>query len=164
VERLRAATVAIFVIAALIGGSQQASASTVQLVANIEGSGSAFMDAASPLKGTTTYFIHVRLYSDGTAIGRFDCVDLAGSTISGDFSGPITRWKIVNGELRLSGSGELRTLSGILVADNLPYTVGIQRFGGAGDGHWTLQLDAFGPAAVCSELLTSGRLVMTKLD
>ena len=61
---------AIFVIAALLGSSQHASAGSVHLVATINGSGRAVMDAASPLQGTTTYFIHARLYSDGTASGR----------------------------------------------------------------------------------------------
>ncbi|TMC44770.1 MAG: hypothetical protein E6J23_06550 [Chloroflexi bacterium] len=161
---LRILMSAIFVMAALIGSSQQASAHGVQLVATINGAGRAVMDEASPLKGTTTYFIHARLYSDGTAIGRFDCVDLAGSTAEGDFFGPITSWKMVNGEIRLSGAGQLRTLSGDLVpgigTTALPYTVAIQTFGGKGVGHWTLEVPAFAPVAICSERLTSGRLVM----
>ena len=150
---------AIFVIAALLGSSQQASASSAQLVATINGAGRAIMDAASPLKGTTTYFIHVRLYSDGTAIGRFDCVDLPGSDFPGDFSGPITGWKMVDGEITLSGSGELRTLGGDLVQGGIPYRVGIEQFGGKGVGHWTLDIPSFG-GVLCSELLTSGNLVM----
>ena len=155
---------AIFVIAALLGSSQQASANSVHLVATINGAGRAVMDAASPLKGTTTYFIHARLYSDGTAIGRFDCVDLAGSTAEGDFFGPITSWKMVNGQITLSGPGQLRALNGDLVpgigTTVLPYTVTIQRFGGEGTGHWTLDVPFFAPVAICSELLTSGRLVI----
>jgi len=163
VKRLRNLMAAIFVIAALLGSSQQASANSVHLVATINGSGRAIMDAASPLKGTTTYFIHARLYSDGTAIGRFDCVDLAGSTFEGDFFGPITSWKMVNGEITLSGPGQLRALNGDLVpgigTTVFPYTVTIQRFGGKEIGHWTLDVPFFG-GVVCSELLTSGRLVM----
>ena len=164
-RRLRILMPAIFVIAALLGSSQQASAHDVRLVATINGAGRAIMDDASPLKGTTTYFIHARLYSDGTAIGRFDCVDLAGSTAEGDFFGPITSWKMVNGMITLSGPGQLRALNGDLVpgigTTVLPYTVTIQKFGGKGTGHWTLDVPFFAPVAICSELLTSGRLVMT---
>src|SRR5205807_9324351 len=98
-KMLRILMPAIFVIAALVGSSSQASAHEVQLVATINGSGRAVMDDGAPLKGTTTYFIHARLYSDGSAIGRFDCVDLAGSTAEGDFFGPITSWKMVNGQI-----------------------------------------------------------------
>jgi len=160
VTRLRTLITAIFVIAALLGTSQHASASSVHLVATINGSGRAVMDAASPLQGTTTYFIHARLYSDGTAVGRFDCVDLAGSTAEGDFFGPITSWKMVNGEITFSGPGQLRTLAGDLQPGIFPYTVVIQTFGGKGVGHWTLDVPFFAPVAICSELLTSGNLVM----
>src|SRR2546430_6572009 len=125
---------ALFVIAALGGSSQHASAGSVHLVATINGSGRAVMDAASPLQGTTTYFIHARLFSDGTAIGRFDCVDLAGSTSEGDFFGPITSWKMVNGQVTLSGPGQLRALNGDLIPSVgttvFPYTVTVQEFGG----------------------------------
>ncbi|MDQ2914447.1 MAG: hypothetical protein M3T56_14475 [Chloroflexota bacterium] len=156
---------AIFVIAALLGSSQQASAHRVHLVATINGSGRAVMDGVFPplLQGTTTYFIHARLYSDGTAIGRFDCVDLAGSTAEGDFFGPITSWKMVDGRVTLSGSGQLRMLNGDWFPDigitAFHYTIAIQRFGGKGVGHWTLDVRDFG-GVICSELLTSGRLVM----
>lgn len=160
---LRILMPAIFVIAALVGSSSQASAHEVQLVATINGSGRAVMDDGAPLKGTTTYFIHARLYSDGSAIGRFDCVDLAGSTAEGDFFGPITSWKMVNGQITLSGPGQLRDLNGNLIpgvgATVFPYTVVVQTFGGKGTGHWTLDVPAFG-GVICSELLTSGRLVM----
>src|SRR5205814_8466086 len=128
---LRILMTAIFVIAALLGSSQHASADSVHLVATINGSGRAVMDAASPLQGTTTYFIHARLYSDGTAIGRFDCVDLAGSPAEGDFFGPITSWKMVNGEITFSGPGQLRTLAGDLQPGSVPSTVGIQAFRGS---------------------------------
>src|SRR3989440_5623323 len=123
---------AIFVVAALLASSQQASARDVRLVATINGAGPAIMDDASPLKGTTTYFIHARLYSDGTAIGRFDCVDLAGSTAEGDFFGPITSWKMVNGEVTFSAPGQLRTLAGDLQPWTFSYTVAIQTFGDTG--------------------------------
>ncbi len=160
---LRIIPTAIFVIAALLGSSQHVSASSVHLVATINGSGRAVMDDGAPLLGTTTYFIHARLYSDGTAIGRFDCVDLVGSTAEGDFFGPITSWKMVKGQITLSGSGQLRMLNGDLFAGigttAFPYTLAVQRFGGKGVGHWTLDVLAFG-GVICSELLTSGRLVM----
>jgi hypothetical protein len=162
VNRLRTLLTAIFVIAALIGSSQHASAKSVHLVATINGSGRAVMEGVFPplLQGTTTYFIHARLYSDGTAIGRFDCVDLAGSTAEGDFFGPITSWGVnTAGEITLSGSGQLRTLAGELQPGSFPYTVAIQTFGGKGVGHWTLDVPLFG-GVICSERLTSGHLVM----
>ena len=154
---LRILMPAIFVIVALVGSSQQASAHSVHLVATINGSGRAVMEKGLPplLEGNTTYFIHVRLFSDHTAIGRFDCVDRPGSTFPGDFFGPITRWDMnAKGEITLSGSGQLVGGPG-----GFPYTIAIQRFGGKGIGHWTLDVEAFG-GVICSELLTSGRLVM----
>ena len=71
---------------------------------------------------------------------------------------------MVNGKITLSGPGQLRALNGDLVpgigTTILPYTVAIQTFGGKGIGHWTLDVPFFAPVAICSELLTSGRLVM----
>jgi hypothetical protein len=127
------------------------------------------MDAASPLKGTTTYSIDAQLFSDGSATGFFDCADLAGSTAEGDIFGPITSWKKVDGKITLSGTAELWNLGRTVRLDprNLNYTVTIQKFGGAGRGHWTLDVPAYQQPSdppICSELLTSGRLVMRHID
>ena len=134
------------------------------LVGTIHGAGGAVMDAASPLKGTTTYSIDAKLFSDGSATGFFDCADLAGSTAEGDIFGPITSWKKVDGKIALSGTAELWNLGRTVRLDprNLNYTVTIQKFGGAGVGHWTLDVPAYQKPTdppLCSELLTSGHLV-----
>ena len=155
-------------VAAMIASSLPAEAKSVHLVATIHGAGGAVMDAASPLKGTTTYSIDAQLFSDGSATGFFDCADLAGSTDVGDIFGPITSWKKVDGKITLSGTAQLTNLDRtVIVATNLEYTVTIQKFGGAGKGHWTLDVPAFqapNDPPVCSELLTSGRLVMRHVD
>jgi hypothetical protein len=83
---------------------------------------------------TPTYPIDAQLFSDGTATGFFDCADLAGSTLPGDISGPITSWKKVDGKITLSGIAHTAR------RNNLAYTVAIQKFGGAGKGHWTLDV------------------------
>jgi hypothetical protein len=154
---------AALVVAAMVASLLPADAESVHLVATIHGAGGAVMDAASPLKGDTTYSIDAQLFSDGTATGFFDCADLAGSTFPSDISGPITSWKKVDGKITLSGTAQLRDLSGNLIASNLKYTVAIQKFGGAGKGHWTLAVPPNTPP-VCSELLTSGKLVMRQED
>jgi hypothetical protein len=163
VKPLRILSSVAFVIAAMVASSLPADAKSVHLVATIHGSGGAVMDAASPLKGTTTYSIDAQLFSDGTATGFFDCADLAGSTLPGDIQGPITSWKRVNGKITLSGIAHTAKKS------NLAYTVAIQKFGGAGKGHWTLDVPFFQAflnvvPPVCSELLTSGRLVIRHDD
>lgn len=150
-------------VVAMIASSLPADAKSVHLVATIHGAGGAVMDAASPLQGTTTYSIDAQLFSDGTATGFFDCADLAGSTLPGDIQGPITSWKKVDGKITLSGIAHTAKKS------NLAYTVAIQKFGGAGKGHWTLDVPFFQTflnvvAPVCSELLTSGRLVIRHDD
>jgi hypothetical protein len=49
-----------------------------------------------------------------------------------------------------------------LEPSNLPFKVTIQRFGGAGVGHWTLAIPdgAGGWFTVCFETLTSGQIVI----
>ncbi len=164
---------AVLLVAAMVVSSQPADAKSRTLVATIHGAGGAVMDAGAPiLRGGTTYSIDARLYSDGTASGFFDCVDVAGSTFPGDFRGPITSWKKVGGKITLSGTGKLFDLHGDPFPDtgmtSFEYTVTIQKFGGAGKGHWTLAVPFFAAAGfgdpICSELLTSGRLVIKQFD
>jgi hypothetical protein len=156
-----------------LASSQPAPAKSVHLVATIHGAGTAVMDAAGLVSGDTTYSIDARLFSDGKATGFFDCVDLAGAVdragnpSSGDIRGPITSWKKVHGKITLSGIAKLFDLGGNLLASDLAYTITIQKFGGAGKGHWTLDVPAFqapNDPPVCSERLTSGRLVMRQMD
>ena len=61
-------------------------------------------------------------------------------------------------DLMQVGGGTL-TLAGTPLV--LSSTVTIQKFGGAGKGHWTMSLPAFetpGGPPTCSEAITSGRL------
>ncbi|MDQ2915527.1 MAG: hypothetical protein M3T56_20065 [Chloroflexota bacterium] len=163
-NRLRILIPAILLVAAMVGSSQPADAKSKTLVATIHGRGSAVMDGPV-LFGGTTYSIDARLFSDGLAEGFFDCVDVAGSTFPGDVFGPIKHWKKnVDGTITLSGT--LQLLGG--GPATYAYTLTIQKFGGPGTGHWTLSVPIFAAQGfgepICTETLTSGRLVLRQKD
>jgi len=106
-------------------------------------------------KSVSSFGIHATLYSDGTATGHVDCVDQMGDTAVGNIFGEVTRWSMGPYGLTLFVTGKLVNIpGGHPVAANFPVT--IQRFGGAGVGHWTLGNPA---SPFCIELLISGQLV-----
>jgi hypothetical protein len=137
-------------------------AGTVTLVAAINGGGTANMDDGM---GTSHWGTGVKLYSDGSATGQFDCVDDHGSMpgYPGNIWGPVTSWSMDEQgliTLHVPNSKFVPIPGGH--PSNLPFQVTIQQFGGAGVGHWTLAIPdgAGGWFTVCFETLTSGQIVI----
>lgn len=145
--------------ALLVGQSIAVNAATV--VGQINGGGTSIMTDGM---GVTTFSIHATLFSDGTATGRIDCVDRVGSApgYAGNIYGTIVRWTgTLGGPITLYvDDGRLIGIPGGPVVDRgLPFVVTIQKFGGAGVGHWTLDVPALHtPTPICVELLTSGQI------
>jgi hypothetical protein len=81
----------------------------------------------------------------------------------GNIFGDITGWSgNLSGPLTLQISGKFVLIPGGL-AGPANFTVTIQTFGGAGLGHWTLDVPGvtspFNGGPICQELLTSGQIV-----
>ena len=132
------------------------------VVATINGGGTASMEDGA---GTSVFGVGVKLLSDGSARGHFDCVDQHGDRpgYPGNIFGDVTSWSIdADGFVSLSVIGKLVNIPGGLVATDLPFTVRIQQFGGAAVGHWTLEVEVAPGVIVvfCHEILTSGQIVM----
>ena len=136
-------------------------AGPVTVVASIHGGGTANMDDGM---GTSHWGTGVKLLSDGSATGQFDCVDDHGSMpgYPGNVWGRVTSWEL--------GTDGLITLNVPISKfvpipgghpTNIPFKVTIQRYGGAGVGHWTLAIPdgSGGWITVCFETLTSGQIV-----
>jgi hypothetical protein len=132
------------------------------LVATINGGGTANMDDGM---GTTHWGAGVKLFSDGSASGEFDCVDQHGDAqgYPGNIWGQVTSWSNEGTDaepiivLHVTGKF-LRIPGGPPFPVDVSFTVTIQKFGGAGVGHWTLT-NAKG-RIVCFETLTSGQIVI----
>lgn len=143
--------------------SQSVVASAATVVGRISGGGTAVMTDGM---GVTTFGFEATLFSDGTARGHFDCVDRVGSApgYPGNIFGAITRWSRNADDgtisLHVTNGKFVSFPNGLVVPGGLPFTVTIQTYGGAGVGHWTLDV---GPSRtsspICIELLTSGRIV-----
>ena len=133
-------------------------AKTVTVVATINGGGTAAMQP--PLAaGTTHWGAGIKLYSDGTASGSFDCVDQHGDApgFPGNIWGHVTSWFIDgDGFVSLNVVGKVVGFPGGHPQD-VAFIVRIQQFGGAGVGRWTLEVDGF---IFCYELVTSGQIVI----
>jgi len=141
---------------------QPVAATAAMVVATINGGGTANMEDGA---GTSVFGVGVKLLSDGSATGHFDCVDQHGDRpgYPGNIFGDVTSWSIdADGFVSLSVIGKLVTIPGGLVVTDLPFTVRIQQFGGAGVGHWTLEVEVAPGVIVvfCHEILTSGQIVM----
>ena len=144
--------------------SQPVVANAASVEGTINGGGLATMTDG---KGVSSFAIHATLFSDGTARGRFVCVDQMGSApgYPGNVFGDITSWKgNADGSVTLYiTNGTFVAIPGGLVVRGLAFTVTIQQFGGAGVGHWTLDFPGAtspvngGPK--CQELLISGQIV-----
>ncbi len=162
---------------------------TPEVVGTIHGRGVAnMMDmVAAGLKGgkcdpvsaaanrctVSTFSIDVKLFSDHSARGKFDCVDIVGDPLGypGDIFGDISSWSqsaedgpvtlyITDGTLvSIPGGAQFPPVTG------LSFTVTIQHFGGARVGHWTLDVPGAGNASpfnggpICQELLSRGNIV-----
>ena len=164
-RHLRFLLPAFLLIAAMATSGQPAAAHERRLVAVIHGAGLSTMDTMGNFRGPTAFTIHARLYSDGSATGWIYCADLKGSinpadgsSVEGVVAGPVTRWTRVHGKIALIGT---LTIVGDPSHTVFASTVTIQKFGGAGKGHWTMSIPAFeapGGPPTCSEAITSGRL------
>ncbi len=108
--------------------------------------------------GTTTFGTGVKLYSDGTASGSFDCVDHHGDLpgFPGNIFGEVTSWRMEGTVVVLEVVGKVVSFPGGH-PQPVAFTVKIQQFGGAGVGRWTLEIGGF---IYCYELLTSGQIVI----
>lgn len=140
-------------------------AGPVTVVAFINGGGTANMDDGA---GTSHWGTGVKLLSDGSATGQFDCVDDHGSMpgYPGNIWGRVTSWSTdAQGLITL----HVPTSKFVPIPGghptNIPFRVTIQRFGGAGVGHWTLAIpDGAGDwVTVCFETLTSGRIAIRRV-
>jgi hypothetical protein len=140
-----------------------AAANPASVVATINGGGTAFMTSGPTAggKGISSFGIHATLFSDGSAKGHVTCVDQMGDTMPGNAFGDVTSWRNADGSLSLDGALTLFITGKVVLFPGggsfpLDFTVTIQHFGGAGVGHWTLEV---GPVTICIELLVSGQLV-----
>lgn len=153
-------------IAMLASQSMVANAATV--VGRISGGGTSTMTDLPAGMGVTSFAIHATLFADHTAQGRVDCVDHVGDVpgYPGNIFGEITGWSgnLTNGPLTLQiTGGKLVSIpGGLVVPGGLSFTVTIQQFGGAGIGHWTLDVPGlrspFNGGPICQELLDSGQI------
>jgi len=136
-------------------------ADPVTVVGTINGGGTAQMEDGM---GTSLWGAGIKLYSDGTARGSFDCVDQQGSApgYPGNIWGHVTNWSMDgNGIVSLKVVGKFLSIPGGHPVD-VEFIVRVQRFGGAGVGHWTLEVGGTLEEAgfvVCYEILTSGQIV-----
>jgi hypothetical protein len=105
----------------------------------------------------------VTLFSDGSATGDFECVDQHGdATGGGNIFGKVTGWSKEGDVIVLQVTGKTFNFPGGPVPPfggppgDVKFTVKIQKFGGVGVGHWSLESGGF---IFCWELLTSGQIV-----
>lgn len=143
------------------------------VVATIRGRGTSEMQ--DPLAAGKTLFwtdvgkekaSAIRLLSDGSATGRFTCVDVLGDWpgFPGDIHGDVTSWSMEGSVVVLNIVGTVTPFNpdGTRGAtEPVSFVVKIQTFGGAGVGRWTLQIGDF---IYCYELVTSGSLVYRAHD
>jgi hypothetical protein len=138
-------------------GVSPVAAKLATVVATINGGGTAVMESPpGPLEGSTAFGLEVKLLSDGSATGHFDCVDQQGGTFPGNIFGEVTSWRMEGDVVVLNVIGKLVPIPGGHPQAR-SFTVKIQQFGGAGVGHWTLEI---GGTVFCVEILTSGQIVI----
>lgn len=158
-----------FSVAALLVGVMAGPASAAapaRPVATINGGGTAEMQDPLPA-GSSVFGMVIKLYADGTASGHIDCVDQYGDWegFPGNIWGHVTSWSgDLHGAITLtvSGGGFVPIPGGKGFPVEVPFTVTIQQFGGAGVGQWTLAVPdgSGGWFTVCYEILTSGQIVI----
>ena len=153
----------------------------VEAVAKIIGAGTALM---TNVGGTTLWWENrhgITLYSDGSAKGTFYCVDLPDSPpgYPGIVWGDVTSWDIEDGLITLHVPsstiipwdkawhwGPHHKFPPGTPVDGGSWRVQIQNFGGAGIGHWTLDVpDGNGGwITVCLEQVTGGKIGLKLLS
>jgi hypothetical protein len=151
--------------------SHAVAAGAVSVVGRINGGGTSIMtDIPASAGGNISSFgIEATLFSDGSARGHFDCVDHMGDPpgYPGNVFGDITSWSrnTTTGAVTLQITGKFVAFPGSLTGGVVPisFAVTIQTFGGAGVGHWTLDVvgnpSPFNGGPICQELLISGQIV-----
>ncbi len=141
-------------------GVLTAVARAATVVATINGGGTAEMQLPGLAAGTTAFGMEVTLLADGSATGHVDCVDQHGDNLPGNIFGEVTSWRMEGEVVVLNVTGKLVRFPrpGVTGGHPVPvsFTMKIQQFGGAGVGHWTLEV---GGRLFCVELLTSGQIV-----
>jgi len=168
-KRLFLALVTLFVLAAatLFTVSPAVAADPVTVVARISGGGTSVMTDLPAGMGVSSFGFEATLYSDGSATGHFDCVDHMGDVpgYPGNIFGAITGWsRNADGTVNLLiTDGKLVNIpGGLVVPGGLPFSVTIQNPGGAGVGHWTLDVPGvvspFNGGPICQELMVSGQI------
>jgi hypothetical protein len=173
-RRLISALAVAGLLVGLLAGPASAASQGRTVYAHINGGGNAIMTDLPDGLNRTHWGTGVTLYSDGTASGQFDCVDQHGDVpgYPGNIWGEATSWYIDgDGFIAIVVVGKLVNIPGHGVGDIPPpgghpvdvtFTVRIQQFGGAGVGHWTLEVEV-APGVVivfCHELLTSGQIAI----
>ena len=125
------------------------------VVATIHGGGTAEMQPPGLAAGRTAFGMEVTLLADGSATGHVDCVDQHGDNLPGNIFGEVSSWRMEGQVVVLNVTGKLIRFPGGRPVP-VSFTLKIQQFGGAGVGHWTLEV---GGRLFCIELLTSGQIV-----
>ena len=164
------------------GAIQAPRAGPVTAVAKITGAGTAQM--GGDFYGTTLWWENdhgITLYSNGSARGTFYCVDLPDSSpgLPGIVWGAVTSWTLDDGLISLhvpvsSGFswtapwhwGPHHALPNVIPSAAGEFRIQIQRFGGAGVGHWTLDVpDGHGGwITFCVEQVTGGKIALKLLS
>ncbi len=148
--------------------SHPVAAAAVTVVGTVNGGGTANMTdvVAAGFKGVSSFGFQATLFSNHSAQGHFDCADHMGDPAGypGNVFGDITSWSQDTFGLHLFVTNGKLVGHGLpLVRGGLAFTVTIQKFGGAGVGHWTLDgpgfVSPFNGGPICQELLTSGQIV-----
>lgn len=155
-----------FAVAAVLVGAMvgPASAAPLKVVATIHGGGTSTMAEVFgiPNPGSSVFGFNVKLMSNGSASGHIMCLDQHGSApgFPGNIFGEVVSWSgDLDGEITLNVVGKFLPLpGGHPVA--MAFTVKIQQFGGAGVGHWTLEVDG---VVFCIETLDSGQIVLRRM-
>jgi hypothetical protein len=161
-----------FAMAMLVSHPVAASAA-VAVVGTVSGGGTAVMTdvAAAGFGGTSSFGFQATLFSGGSAIGHFDCVDHMNNPpgYPGNIFGDITSWSMDTAGLHLYVTNGKLVGHGLpVVRSGLAFTVTIQSFGSAGVGQWTLDstpsglpgfVSPFNGGPICQELLISGQIV-----
>ena len=159
---LSAVSVAALLLGAMVG---PASAARPDVVASIDGGGTSTMaevfGIANP--GSSVFGFNVKLMSDGSASGHIVCVDQNGDApgFPGNIFGEVVSWSgDLDGEITLNvAGGKFLPIPGGHPVE-VAFTVKIQQFGGAGVGHWTLDVDG---VVFCIETLDSGQIVLRRM-
>jgi hypothetical protein len=157
---LSAFAVAAFLISAMVA---PASAAGSGVVATINGGGTSTMAEVFgiPNPGSSVFGFNAKLNSDHSATGHIMCLDQHGDApgFPGNIFGEVVSWSgDLNGEITLNVVGKFVPLPGGHPSP-AAFTVKIQKFGGAGVGHWTLDVDG---VVYCIETLDSGHIVLRR--